>query len=112
VTFIATDRQSADTLSDAFPDALVLHGTGTNEAALRRARAEGCDVLFSVGPDDCRALVASLLARERFGVKSVIALTNAEEDTPAYTALSIDSVCAPAVLAQALIDLASSEPCE
>lgn len=111
VIFIATDREAAESLADVFPNALVLLGTGTYETALRQARPERCDILFSVGPDDNHALVASLLARERFGIQRVVALTASAEDLPAFEALSIESICVPIVLAEALLQAVTADVC-
>lgn len=111
VAFIATSPAGAESLAGTFPDALVLLGAGTFETALKDARAEKCDVVFSVGPDDAHTLVASLLARERFGVARVVALTQAADSLPAFEALSVEPVCAPAVLAREMIQSTTTRAC-
>lgn len=103
LALIVENVEIAEQMADRFPRALVIRGTGTDEAALRHARGQECDAFFAVDEDDSRTMVACLLARDRFNMKRVVALSSCCEDEPAFSALSIDNVCAPEVLVNALM---------
>jgi trk system potassium uptake protein TrkA len=103
IAFVISNAEAVERMAVRFPTALVIRGTGTDEATLRDAGADECDALFALDDDDSHTMVACLLARERFHVKHVVALATACEDMPAFSALSIMSVCAPEVLAENLL---------
>lgn len=103
VALIIENTQAAEQLAAQFPRALVIRGPGTDEMALKHAQAQDCDAFFAVEDNDSHAMVACLLARERFKIPCVVALSTACEDSPAFSALSINCVCGPDVLVDALL---------
>ena len=103
LALVVESHEAAEQLADEFPRALVIHGSGTDETALRDARAQECDAFYAVEEDDSRTIVACLLARERFNIPRVVALSSACQDAPAFSALSINTVCEPSVVVDALL---------
>jgi trk system potassium uptake protein len=67
------DRRSKN---DELPGVTWVHGDGCAVDVLSNAGALGCDVFTAVTGDDEDNLVASLLAKQEFGVQRVIARVN------------------------------------
>lgn len=103
LTLVVESTDIADQMAVRFPRALVIRGSGTSESALQDARAQECHAFYAVDEDDSHTMVACLLARDRFHVKNIVALASACEDLPAFSALDINSVCAPDVVVDALL---------
>lgn len=103
LALVVESTDVADQMSVRFPRALVIRGSGTSESALRDACAHECNTLYAVDEDDSHTMVACLLARNQFHVKNIVALASACEDLPAFSALSINTICAPDILVDALV---------
>jgi trk system potassium uptake protein TrkA len=103
VSRVVDEVHIAEDLASRFPRALVVLGSGSDERALRAARAAEADVLFAVDEDDSHNMVACLLAKQQFSIEHVVALAAQCEDKPAFSALDILNVCAPEVVVSALV---------
>jgi len=81
-----------------------LRGDGTDEDVLRRAGAEGADVLLALTEGDNRNVMAAQLAVEALGVKRVVAKINDPLRATAYADLGIATVCRTGLILDALND--------
>ncbi len=81
-----------------------IRGDGTDEDVLRRAGAEGADVLLSLTEGDNRNVMAAQLAIEALGARRVIAKINDPLRANAYAELGIATVCRTGLILDAMND--------
>jgi len=81
---------------------LVLQGDATEIAMLREEDTDRADAVIAATGDDRNNIVAALLARQ-FGVKKIICEVMKPQYVPVYSALGIDSVINPRLIAAAQI---------
>ncbi len=81
---------------------LVIQGDATEIAMLREEDTERADAVIATTGDDRNNIVAALLARQ-FGVKKIICEVMKPQFVPVYSALGIDSVVNPRLIAAAQI---------
>ena len=79
-----------------------VRGDGTDEDVLRRAGAEGADVLLALTEGDTRNIMAAQLATEALGVGRVVAKINDPVRARAYAELGIATVCRTGLMVDAL----------
>lgn len=81
-----------------------VRGDGTDEDVLRRAGAEGADILLAVTEGDNRNVMSAQLAAEALGVGRVIAKINDPLRAAAYAELGIATLCRTGLMVDALND--------
>lgn len=81
---------------------VAIRGDGTDEDVLRRAGAEGADVLLAVTEGDNRNVMSAQLAAEALGVGRVIAKINDPLRAAAYAELGIATLCRTGLMLDAL----------
>ena len=81
---------------------LVIQGDATEIAMLREEDTDRADAVIATTGDDRNNIVAALLARQ-FGVKKIICEVMKPQFVPVYSALGIDSVVTPRLMAAAQI---------
>lgn len=81
---------------------LVLQGDATEIAMLREEDTDKADAVIAATGDDRNNIVAALLARQ-FGVKKIICEVMKPQYVPVYSALGIDSVINPRLIAASQI---------
>jgi len=79
-----------------------IRGDGTDEDVLRRAGAEGADVLLALTEGDNRNVMAAQLAIEALGVGRVVAKINDPVRARAYAELGIATLCRTGLMVDAL----------
>ncbi len=79
-----------------------VRGDGTDEDVLRRAGAEGADVLLAVTEGDNRNVMSAQLASEALGVGRVIAKINDPVRATAYAELGIATLCRTGLMVDAI----------
>jgi trk system potassium uptake protein TrkA len=79
-----------------------IRGDGTDEDVLRRAGAEGADVLISLTEGDNRNVMSAQLAAEALGIQRVVAKINDPLRAAAYAELGIATVCRTGLMVDAL----------
>jgi trk system potassium uptake protein TrkA len=79
-----------------------IRGDGTDEDVLRRAGAEGADILLAVTEGDNRNVMSAQLAAEALGVDRVIAKINDPLRAAAYAELGIATICRTGLMLDAL----------
>jgi trk system potassium uptake protein TrkA len=79
-----------------------LRGDGTDEDVLRRAGAEGADILLAVTEGDNRNVMSAQLASEALSVGQVIAKINDPLRAAAYAELGIATVCRTGLMLDAI----------
>ncbi len=79
-----------------------IRGDGTDEDVLRRAGAEGADVLVALTEGDNRNVMSAQLAVEALGIKRVIAKINDPVRAAAYAELGIATLCRTGLMADAV----------
>jgi trk system potassium uptake protein TrkA len=79
-----------------------IRGDGTDEDVLRRAGAEGADILLALTEGDNRNVMATQLAVEALGVKRVVAKINDPLRAAAYAELGVATVCRTGLIVDAL----------
>ena len=94
--------RSFDRLSEEFKGQAV-RGDGTDEDVLRRAGAEGADVLLALTEGDNRNVMAAQVAHEALGAKRVIAKINDPVRAEAYADLGIGTLCRTTMLTDAVL---------
>jgi trk system potassium uptake protein TrkA len=91
-----------DRLPGTFHGATI-RGDGTDEDVLRRAGAEGADVVIAVTEGDNRNVIATQLATEALGAKQVVAKINDPVRAVAYADLGLATVCRTSLQADAVL---------
>ena len=81
---------------------VTLRGDGTDEDVLRRAGAEGADVLLAVTEGDNRNVMSAQLATEVLSVGRVIAKINDPLRARAYAELGLATLCRTGLMIDAL----------
>ena len=81
-----------DRLPETFKGAAI-RGDGTDEEVLRRAGADGADILLSLTEGDNRNVMAAQVAAENLGIPQVIAKINDPVRAAAYAELGIVTLC-------------------
>lgn len=94
VTIVEKDVDRADALSAELPDALILHGDGTDNRLLEGAEVARYDVVAALTADDEDNLMAALLARH-MGVRRTVAVIQRPDRAEIYSRLGIDAVFSP-----------------
>ena len=79
-----------------------IRGDGTDEDVLRRAGAEGADVLLALTEGDNRNVMSAQLATEALGIGRVVAKINDPVRARAYAELGIATLCRTGLMVDAL----------
>lgn len=108
VAVVEEDAHRAEELAIAFPDALIVHGKGTDSHSLSHAHTRDADIVIAAADTDTTNIVACLLAKRLFGVPAQLALSVCLDSALAYDALGIDYVCMPETVAIAVLDRVTS----
>ena len=102
VVVLDTSTRAFDRLSAEFTGQAI-RGDGTDEDVLRRAGAEGADVLLALTEGDNRNVMAAQLAMEKLSVGKTIAKINDPVRAAAYAELGIATVCRTTMLTDAVL---------
>ena len=92
VVILDTSTRAFDRLSEEFKGQAI-RGDGTDEDVLRKAGAEGADVLLAFTEGDNRNVMAAQVAMEKLKVGRTIAKINDPVRAAAYAELGIATVC-------------------
>ena len=103
VIVVDTSTQAFDRLPGSFRGAAV-RGDGTDEDTLRRAGAEGADLLMAMTEGDNRNVMTAQLATEELGARQVIAKINDPLRARAYADLGLATLCRTNLMAAAVSD--------
>ena len=79
-----------------------IRGDGTDEDVLRRAGAEGADVLVALTEGDNRNVMSAQLAVEQLRIPRVIAKINDSVRAAAYSELGIATLCRTGLMVDAM----------
>lgn len=101
---VIIDRQTSafDKLESSFAGAAI-RGDGTDEDVLRRAGAEGADLLLALTEGDNRNVMAAQLAVEALDVQRVVAKVNDPLRAEAYAALGVATICRTDLMLDAIL---------
>ncbi len=102
VKIIERNEERCEKLCRHLDKTLVLQGDTTEIAMLKEEDTDKADAVIAAAGDDRSNIVAALLARQ-FGVKKIICEVMKPQYVPVYSALGIDSVINPRLLAAAQI---------
>lgn len=102
VKIIERNEARCEKLCRHLDKTLVLQGDATEIAMLKEEDTDKADAVIAATGDDPSNIVAALLARQ-FGVKKIICEVMKPQYVPVYSALGIDSVINPRLLAAAQI---------
>ena len=102
VVIVDLTTRAFDRLSEEFKGQAV-RGDGTDEDVLRRAGAEGADVLLALTEGDNRNVMAAQVAVEKLSVGKVVAKINDPVRAAAYAELGIATVCRTTMLTDAVL---------
>ena len=102
VVVLDTSTRAFDRLSDEFKGQAI-RGDGTDEDVLRKAGAEGADVLLAFTEGDNRNTMAAQVAMEKLSVGKTIAKINDPVRAAAYAELGIATVCRTTMLTDAVL---------
>lgn len=94
VKVIEIDREKCIQLSELIPDALIIHGDGTDEELLRSENIDEMDAFIAMTGMDEENMMASLLAKQN-GAKKVIAKVSRINYMSIIKNLGIDSLISP-----------------
>jgi trk system potassium uptake protein TrkA len=83
-----------------------IRGNGTDEAVLRRAGAQDCDLFLALTEGDNRNVMSAQLAAEVFGARRSVAKINDPVRAEAYAELGVATVCRTTLLADAILAFA------
>ncbi len=109
VVIVDLSTRAFDRLSDEFKGQAI-RGDGTDEDVLRRAGAEGADVLLALTEGDNRNVMAAQVAAERLSVGKIVAKINDPVRAAAYAELGIATVCRTTMLTDAILGFLSLGP--
>ncbi len=98
VKIIELDKDAALSLSSALPEALVIHGDGTDQTVLQDEGLEQMDAFVALTDRDEENLMVALYAHAR-GLSKVIAKINRINYADIIHNLGVDSVVSPKLLA-------------
>jgi trk system potassium uptake protein TrkA len=102
VVIIDTSTRAFDRLSAEFKGQAI-RGDGTDEDVLRKAGAEGADVLLALTEGDNRNVMAAQVAMEKLSVGRSVAKINDPVRAAAYAELGIATVCRTTMLTDAVL---------
>ncbi len=102
VIVIDLSTPAFDRLSPEFKGQAI-RGDGTDEDVLRKAGAEGADVLLAFTEGDNRNVMATQVAMERLSVGKTVAKINDPVRAAAYAELGIATVCRTTMLTDAVL---------
>src|SRR4029079_10067225 len=102
VVVLDTSTRAFDRLSDEFKGQAI-RGDGTDEDVLRKAGAEGADVLLAFTEGDNRNTMAAQVAMEKLSVGKTIAKINDPVRAAAYAELGIATVCRTTMLTDSIL---------
>ncbi|WP_117236761.1 Trk system potassium transporter TrkA [Thermus sediminis] len=94
VVVVESNRVRCEWLSQELPQALVIHGDGTDIELLEAEGVRETDVVVAVTDNDEKNLLASLLAK-RLGVSKVITRVSRSETRRLFEQVGIDLALAP-----------------
>ena len=97
VKLIEIDREICVHLSEILPEALVIHGDGTDEELLKSENVSDMDGFVAMTGMDEENLMSALLAKQN-GVKKVIAKVSRVNYINIIKSLGIDSVISPKLI--------------
>ena len=92
IIVLDTSTRAFDRLSSEFKGQAV-RGDGTDEDVLRKAGADGADVLLALTEGDNRNVMAAQIAIEKLNVAKAMAKINDPVRAAAYAELGIATVC-------------------
>jgi trk system potassium uptake protein TrkA len=104
VTVIEKREDRCQKIAAENPDVLVIQGDACDIYYLEEAEVERADVVAAVTGDDDDNLVISQLAREKFGVKKIIARVNNPKNEPIFHALGIKNAISSTTIIAHLIE--------
>jgi trk system potassium uptake protein TrkA len=81
---------------------VAIRGDGTDEDVLRRAGAEGADLLVALTEGDNRNVMSAQLAIEALGIARVVAKINDPLRAAAYAELGIATICRTGLMVDAM----------
>ena len=94
VKLIDSNLEKCREAADLFPDALVLHGSGTDLDFLRQEDIESTDVFVAVSGNDEVNILSALLAK-KLGVKKTVVEINRPDYAVLVDTLDIDTAIGP-----------------
>ncbi len=104
VTLIERREDRCQKIAAENPDVLVIQGDACDISYLEEAELDRADVVAAVTGDDDDNLVISQLAREKFGVKKIIARVNNPKNEPIFHALGIKNAISSTTIIAHLIE--------
>lgn len=105
VSIIDTSTTAFDRLPSTFRGNAI-RGNGTDEAVLRRAGAQDCDLFLALTEGDNRNVMSAQLAIEVFGARRSVAKINDPVRAEAYAELGVATVCRTNLMADAILGYA------
>ena len=102
VTVVDIDQRAFNRLPATF-GGVTVRGSGTDEDVLRKAGAEGADVLLALTEGDNRNVMATQVAMEKLSVGKTVAKINDPVRAAAYAELGIATVCRTTMLTDAVL---------
>lgn len=102
VIVLDTSTRAFDRLSTEFKGQAV-RGDGTDEDVLRKAGADGADVLLALTEGDNRNVMATQVAIEKLNVGRAMAKINDPVRAAAYAELGIATVCRTTMLTDSIL---------
>jgi len=109
VAVLDTSTRAFDRLSAEFKGQAI-RGDGTDEDVLRKAGADGADVLLALTEGDNRNVMASQVALEKLGVGRVVAKINDPVRAAAYAELGVATLCRTTMLTDAVLGYLNHQP--
>ncbi|MFQ5691734.1 MAG: Trk system potassium transporter TrkA [Nitrospinota bacterium] len=102
VKVIESSEERAKVLAQGLPDALILHGDGTDLALLRSEGIEDMDAVVTVSDDEETNLFSALLAK-RHGCRKAVAIVNRPDYLSLVFSLGIDAAVSPRLVTASVI---------
>lgn len=101
VIILDVEVRAFERLPSAF-GGTAIRGDGTDEDVLRRAGAEGADVLLSLTEGDNRNIMSAQLAQEALRIGRVVAKVNDPLRAEAYADLGVSTLCRTGLMLDAV----------
>ena len=105
VSVIDVSTTAFDRLPSGFRGSAI-RGNGTDEAVLRRAGTQDCDLFLALTEGDNRNVMSAQLAAEVFGARRSVAKINDPVRAQAYAELGVATVCRTNLIADAILGFA------
>lgn len=102
VSIIDTSTTAFDRLPSEFKGSAI-RGNGTDEAVLRRAGAQDCDLFLALTEGDNRNVMSAQLAAEVFGARKSVAKLNDPVRAEAFAELGVATACRTTLMADAIL---------